>query len=282
MPRSVLLVTGTSTGIGRATAIEAARSGWQVVATVRDVEHADGLREAIGGAGVELDVQELDITDADSVTACLERIQSVHGGLDVLVNNAGAGHVGITELEDPAELRRVMEVNFFGTVAVTRAALPLLRSSRGRIVTVSSVGGAVGQPFNEDYCAAKFAIEGFFEALAPVASAVGVHVSLIEPGAVRSSFVENVGIDASAMMAEAGPYAGALGAYLDRTASAFSSTHAQEPADVAAVILQTLRDPEPAFRVQTSDWAREFVGVKLADLDGSRVQSAMRGWIATH
>ncbi|QHC67554.1 SDR family NAD(P)-dependent oxidoreductase [Rathayibacter sp. VKM Ac-2759] len=282
MPRPVLLLTGTSTGIGRATAIEAARSGWSVVATVRDTSRADGLRAAAEEARVELDVVALDVTDTDSVAACLAHVESAHGGLDALVNNAGAGHIGTVELEDPEELRRVMEVNFFGTVAVTRAAMPMLRSSRGRIVTVSSVGGVIGQPFNEDYCAAKFAIEGFFEALAPVARAVGVQVSLIEPGAVRSSFVENVGIDVHAMVAQAGPYASALGSYLDRTASAFSSSSAQDPGDVAAVVLQVLRAAEAPFRVQTSDWAREFAGLKLADVDGSRVQSAMRGWIGTH
>ncbi|MWV50938.1 SDR family NAD(P)-dependent oxidoreductase [Rathayibacter sp. VKM Ac-2803] len=282
MPRPVLLVTGTSTGIGRATAIEAARSGWTVVATVRDPERATDLRAAAEEARVDLDVVALDVTDSASVDACLAHVESAHGGLDALVNNAGAGHIGTLELEEPAELRRVMEVNFFGTVAVTRAAMPMLRSSRGRVVTISSVGGVVGQPFNEDYCAAKFAVEGFFEALAPVAGAVGVQVSLIEPGAVRSSFVENVGIDVHAMVAKAGPYAYSLGSYLDRTASAFSSTHAQDPADVAVVVLQVLRAAEAPFRVQTSDWAREFAGMKLADVDGSRVQSAMRGWIGTH
>ncbi|AND15705.1 SDR family NAD(P)-dependent oxidoreductase [Rathayibacter tritici] len=282
MPRPVLLVTGTSTGIGRATAIEAARAGWRVVATVRDVERAEGLLAAADAARVEFDLRELDVTDADSVAACLRGVEKELGGLDALVNNAGAGHLGTLELEDPEELRRVMEVTFFGTVAVTRAALPMLRSSRGRIVTVSSVGGAIGQPFNEDYCAAKFAVEGFFEALAPVAASVGVHVSLIEPGAVRSSFVENLGLDAGAMLAQAGPYAPAFSAYLDRVASSFSSTHAQDPSDVAAVIVKTLRDPEPPFRVQTSDWAEAFVGTKLSDRDGSRVQSAMRGWIGIH
>lgn len=281
MPRPVLLVTGTSTGIGRATAVEAARSGWDVVATVRDTERAQGLRRAAEEARVELDVRALDVTDPSSVTTLLAGIASDHGGLDALVNNAGAGHLGTLELEDPEELRRVMEVNFFGTVAVTRAALPMLRATRGRVVTVSSVGGAIGQPFNEDYCAAKFAIEGFFEAFAPVAASVGVHVSLVEPGAVRSSFVDNVGVDAQAMIGQAGAYAPALGSYLDRTSSAFASTHAQDPEDVATVILQTLRAAEPAFRVQTSDWARDFVGTKLSDVDGSRVQSAMRGWIGT-
>ncbi|MBF4461559.1 MULTISPECIES: SDR family oxidoreductase [unclassified Rathayibacter] len=279
MPRPVLLVTGTSSGIGRATAIEAARAGWRVVATVRDPDHAEGLRSAIEEARVEVDVRPLDLTDSDSIDACIRLIEEEHGSLDALVNNAGAGHLGTAELEEPSELREVMEVNFFGTVALTRAALPMLRSSRGRLVTVSSVGGAIGQPFNEDYCAAKFAVEGFFEALAPVAGSVGVRVSLVEPGAVRSSFVDNAGVDASAMLAQAGPYASALGAYLDRAASSFASTHAQEPSDVAAVILSVLREEEPPFRVQTSDWAREFVGMKIGDVDGSRVQAAMRGWI---
>ncbi|PWJ65385.1 short-subunit dehydrogenase [Rathayibacter iranicus NCPPB 2253 = VKM Ac-1602] len=281
MPRPVLLVTGTSTGIGRVTAVEAARSGWQVVATVRDSERAEGLRAAAAEARVDMDIRELDVTDADSVAVCLDTVQKEHGRLDALVNNAGVGHLGTAEHEDPAELRRVMEVNFFGTVAVTRAALPMLRCSRGRIVTVSSIGGAVGQPFAEAYCAAKFAVEGFFESLAPVAATVGVQVSLVEPGAVRSSFVENAGIDASAMLAQAGPYASALSAYLDRAASTFSSTHAQDPGDVAAVILRTLREEMPPFRVQTSDWAERFVSTKLSDIDGSRVQAAMRGWIAT-
>ena len=222
------------------------------------------------------------MTDSASVTACLAHVESTHGGLDALVNNAGAGHIGTVELEDPEELRRVMEVNFFGTVAVTRAAMPMLRSSRGRVVTISSVGGVVGQPFNEDYCAAKFAVEGFFEALAPVAGAVGVQVSLIEPGAVRSSFVENVGIDVHAMVAQAGPYASALGSVPRPHRVRLLLEHRPGSGRRGGRRAAGAAGRRGAVPCADLDWARDFAGLKLVDVDGSRVQSAMRGWIGTH
>jgi NAD(P)-dependent dehydrogenase (short-subunit alcohol dehydrogenase family) len=168
-------------------------------------------------------------------------------------------------------------VNFFGTVATTRAALPHLRATGGRVITVTSVGGVVGQPFNEAYCAAKFAVEGFMEALAPVAATQGVTVSLVEPAAVASEFVPNVGL-ADDAVAAAGPYAAALEAYLATIGRAF--TAAQSPEDAAAVILDVLTAERPPFRVQTSDRARAVVGLKLADTDGSAVQAMTSQWIA--
>jgi NAD(P)-dependent dehydrogenase (short-subunit alcohol dehydrogenase family) len=172
-----------------------------------------------------------------------------------------------------------MEVNFFGVVQVAKAALPHLRVSGGRLVTVTSVGGVVGQPFNEAYCAAKFAVEGFMESLAPVAASVGVSVSVVEPGAVASEFVTNVGVDADEAVAAAGPYAAALEGYLSRTRSQFAAA-AQTPAEAAETVVRALTGDRPAFRLQTSDAARGFVGVKLADLDGSTVQALTGGWIA--
>jgi NAD(P)-dependent dehydrogenase (short-subunit alcohol dehydrogenase family) len=169
-------------------------------------------------------------------------------------------------------------VNFFGVVAMSRTAMPHLRASGGRLVTVSSVGGIVGQPFNEAYCAAKFAVEGFMEGLAPVAATIGVRVSVVEPGAVASSFVANAGLDRDAMVAAAGPYAPALAAYVERTAGAFANAQTSESA--ADVIVATLLAESPAFRVQTSDAARAFVGIKLADLDGSAVQRFTSTWVA--
>ena len=195
MTRSVVLITGTSSGIGAATAVAAARAGHSVIATMRDLEKRAALDDAAGAAGVQLDVQQLDVTEAASVDDRLEYIHSEYGRLDALINNAGAGHVGTIEEESLEDVRDVMEVNFYGVVAVSRAALPLLRASRGRLVTVSSVGGVVGQPFNEAYCAAKFAVEGFMESLAPVAATVGIRVTVVEPGAVATEFVANVGVE---------------------------------------------------------------------------------------
>ncbi|NES27672.1 SDR family NAD(P)-dependent oxidoreductase [Micromonospora terminaliae] len=279
MSAPTVLITGTSTGIGLETAVGAARAGWRTVATLRDPARADRLRAAADAAGVGdlLEVRRLDVVDQAAAAACVADVVARHGRLDAVVNNAGAGHVGTLERETIGDIRAVLEVNFFGVLHVTRAALPHLRATRGRLITVTSVGGVVGQPFNEAYCAAKFAVEGFMESLAPVAATLGISVTVIEPGAVASEFVANVGLDAEAAVAAAGVYGPALRAYLDRAAAAFAA--AQSPADAAAAVVATLIDPEPPPRVQTSPAARQFVGVKLADPDGLGVTALTAGWV---
>ncbi|MFB8382317.1 SDR family NAD(P)-dependent oxidoreductase [Streptomyces rubiginosohelvolus] len=273
MTVKTVLITGTSSGIGLATAVAAARSGWHVVATMRDTAKAGPLAAAADDAGVSLDLRVLDVTDPASVEACLSGLDR----LDALVNNAGAGHVGTLEQESVDDVRAVMEVNFFGVLHVTRAALPLLRASKGRLVTVTSVGGVVGQPFNEAYCASKFAVEGFMESLAPVAATTGVLVSVVEPGAVSSEFVGNAGI-ADNVQDNAGPYAPALAAYLERTRNAFAN--AQSPHDVAVRLVDLLAAEQPTFRVLTSNAARAFAGTKLKDLNGSAVQKLTEAWVS--
>ncbi|MBD8059917.1 SDR family NAD(P)-dependent oxidoreductase [Cellulomonas sp. JH27-2] len=277
MTSRTLLVTGTSSGIGLSTAVLAASRGWDVVATVRDQGRAAALTDAATQSGVTLDVRDLDVTRADDVAALVDDVVATHGSLDALVNNAGAGLVGTAEILDLDDFRAAMEVNFFAVVAATRAALPHLRDSGGRVVTVTSVGGVVGQPFNEAYCAAKFAAEGFLESLHPVAASQGVAVTVVEPGAVATHFAGSAVADSDAMLAAAGPYEDALRAYLGRTGAVFAN--AQHPDGVAEVILDALERDDPPFRVQTSPVAAAFAGLKLADLDGSRVTSATRGWL---
>lgn len=275
----VVLITGTSSGIGLASAIAAARAGFAAVATVRNLDRTRQLRAAADAAGVSLDVRRLDVTDNASITETVRGVLDTHGRLDAVVNNAGAGSVGTLELLTLEQIRAAMEVNFFGTIAVSRAALPHLRASGGRLITVSSAGGVVGQPFNEAYCAAKAGIEGYMESLAPVAAEVGVTVSVIEPGPVASSFVENIGIDAPAMLAAAGPYAPAFGNYLAFLQHLMADA-VQTPEEVAETVLRALTDTAPAFRIQTSEFTREFVALKLADADGASVQSTTRQWLS--
>ncbi|OKK17302.1 short-chain dehydrogenase [Streptomyces sp. CB00455] len=274
-----VLITGTSSGIGLAAAVGAARAGWQVIATMRDTGRAEPLRRAAAEAGVaeRVQVKRLDVVDPGSIAACLEEVLARYGRLDAVVNNAGAGRVGTLEQAGIEDVRATMEVNFFGVVEVTRAALPHLRASGGRVITVTSVGGIVGQPFNEAYCAAKFAVEGFMESLAPVAATVGVAVTVVEPGAVASEFVAALELDVPALLAAAGPYAPALQAYIARTMESYGQ--AQTPAEAAAPVVEALTARTPAFRVQTSDWARDFIGAKLSDLDGSAVQTLTGGWV---
>ncbi|MFD9265094.1 SDR family oxidoreductase [Streptomyces goshikiensis] len=279
MSTKTVLITGTSSGIGLAAAVAAAQAGWHTVATMRDTAKADALRQAAAEAGVAdlVQVKRLDVTDAGSVASCVAEVVAERGRLDAVVNNAGAGFVGTIEQHDMEGVRATMEVNYFGVVELTKAALPHLRASGGRVITVTSVGGMIGQPFNESYCAAKFAVEGFMESLAPVAATTGVQVAVVEPGAVASEFVTNVRLDVPALLAEAGPYAPALKAYIERTMQTFGN--AQTSQEAAAPIIAALTAETMPFRIQTSDWARDFVATKLADLDGSAVQDLTGGWL---
>ena len=276
----VALMTGTSSGIGLAAAVTAARNGFTTVATMRDPSKDADLRAAAEAAGVELDIRWLDVVDEDSVTTCVDAVVAEHGSLDILVNNAGRGFVGTIENVTMAEMRDVMEVNFFGVVAMTKAALPHLRASGGRVITVTSVGGVVGQPFNEAYCAAKFAVEGFMESLAPVAAAIGVQVSVVEPGPVATEFVNNVGVDIDKLFAEGGEYVPAMQAYMGHIMAEFANPEALQTGDeVAQTILAAMVTDSAAFRYQTSDWARTFTGTKLCDHDGSAVVGMTAGWL---
>ncbi len=280
MAPPVLVISGTSSGIGLATAVAAAGGGYRVVATVRNPDSTGALTTMAAEAGVELDIRTLDVTDATGVQACIDGVVADHGSLDALVNNAGAGYVGTIEQVTMEDMRKVMEVNYFGVVAMTKAAMPHLRSSGGRVVTVSSVGGAVGQPFNEAYCAAKFAVEGFLESLAPVAATVGVGVSIVEPGPVTTEFVNNVGVDIGAMFAAAGPYLAAMQAYVNHVMAEFSSDAAQTADQVAKVIMDVVTAEHAPLRVQTGPWAEAFVGSKMTDLDGSAVLDQTSTWVA--
>jgi short-subunit dehydrogenase len=275
----VALVTGTSSGIGLETAVQLARAGVEVVATVRDLARADRLREAARGAGVVIDVHKLDVTSDGSSEQCVRDVVHQHGRLDLLVNNAGAGKVGTLEQLSLDDLRAALELNCVGVARLTKLALPHVRErGSGRIVTVTSVGGVVGQPFNDAYCAAKFAVEGMMQALAPVAERLGVTVSVVEPAAVASAFAASAISEASGRVdAPDDTYGELLAAYRRRTSAAFAA--AQSPQDAAAAVVAACLDPEPRFRYQTSDGASAFAGLSMADLDGSRVLGATSSWL---
>jgi NAD(P)-dependent dehydrogenase (short-subunit alcohol dehydrogenase family) len=279
--RQVALVTGTSSGMGLHAAVDLARRGLSVVATMRDVSRSDRLSAAADEAGVELDVRALDVTDHESARACVDGVLADHGRIDVLVNNAGRGAVGTAEQLGLDEIRDQLEVNYLGPVALTKLVLPTMRAAgSGRILTVTSVGGAVGQPFADAYCGAKFAVEGFMQSLSTVMLAHGVWVSVIEPAAVASDFVSNVARPAAVGGdAPAGPYAAQLDAYLARTSGAFAA--AQSATDAGAAIAEAATSGDYRFRWQTSDGATAFVGMSLADLDGARVLGTTSTWIET-
>lgn len=274
----VVLVTGASSGIGLATAIAAAKAGFTTVGTVRS--GGAKLLAAAAAARVSIDVRQLELTSAESIESCVDNVVHTHGRLDALVNNAGIANSSPTlELSTMDLLRRQLEVNFLGVAATSRAAMPHLRSTRGRLLTVSSVRGVLGQPFNEAYSAAKFAVEGFMEALAPVAATVGVSVSLIEPAAVLdTSFVASSTLDPAALLAASGPYEAAFRAYRSWVASG-AVEGAQTSAEVADVIVDALTCEDPALRIPTSDYARAYVARKLKDPSGRDLLAMTSSWV---
>jgi NAD(P)-dependent dehydrogenase (short-subunit alcohol dehydrogenase family) len=278
---TTVLITGASSGIGLATAVAAARAGMTTVATMRDLGRATALCEAADNAGVAVDIRRLDVTDEQSIASCVQGVQDTYGGLDALVNNAGISNFDPTvEMSSAAALRTNMEVNFFGVIAVSRAAMPLLRAGRGRLLTIGSVHGVVGQPFNEAYCAAKFAVEGFMESLAPVAQAHGVKVSIVVPGFVPdTNFGVFPDINRTTIEAASGPYAPTFAAYLEWVTGQGWESAGQKAQEVADVVVRTLSLAEPPFRVPANDWAAQYLEHKLADRDGSVIQSLARTWI---
>jgi short-subunit dehydrogenase len=271
-----ILVTGTASGIGLQSAITLSRAGYPVVATVRRAESVDAVRAHADRAQVSLDVRRLDVTSDRSVGECVDAVLAEYGAIHALVNNAGAGHLGTFERDTMAEIRATCELNFFGVVRASKAVLPSLRASRGRLITVTSVGGVVGRPFNDAYCAAKFAVEGLMESFAPVARTFGVSVSVIEPGAVATEFAANVGA-VDAVLDAAGSERELLANYLSAVGDELAD--AQPATEVADVVLEVLCAPEPAFRYQTSPRATRFAATKLADVTGAAVHELTSAWL---
>jgi NAD(P)-dependent dehydrogenase (short-subunit alcohol dehydrogenase family) len=186
--RGAVLVTGSSTGIGRACALELDRLGFAVFAGVRTEADAAAVRGA-GPGGIQPLL--LDVTEADQIAAAAERVAAEGPGrLAGLVNNAGVGVGGPLELIPIDEFRRQIEVNLIGQVAVTQAFLPALRRARGRVVFLSSIGGLNANPYMSPYHASKFGIEAVGDSLRQELRQFGVEVSLVEPGSVATPIWE--------------------------------------------------------------------------------------------
>ena len=185
-----VLITGTSTGFGHLTTELLAARGWRVFATMRDLKRKDFLDRALKEAGLSERVTflQLDVTDQASIEAAVKSVLAETGNtLDAVVHNAGIAIAGVLEDLPDAEIRRVMETNFFGVLALTRALLPTFRAQgHGRIVLVSSQAALAGQPGNSMYCASKWALEGWAKSLAYEVDPFGIDVVVIEPGPYRT------------------------------------------------------------------------------------------------
>jgi len=267
MSDETVLITGSSSGIGRATAELFAEEEWVVYATARDEADLAELAER----GCE--TAELDVTRAVDVERVLDRIADEQGRLDCLVNNAGYGQHGPLEDVPADELARQFDVNVYGPHRLTRAALPHMREAGdGTIVNVSSVSGRITVPGAGAYSASKFALEAMSDALRGEVAGFGVDVVLVEPGPVATEFGERSeaelteGIDDRRDV-----YGWVYEAVEDGSILAGSAPFAAEPRDVAAVIHEAAETTDPHARYPVGDAARyillaRFLPDRLRDL----------------
>eukprot|EP01062_Namystynia_karyoxenos_P060711 TRINITY_DN52416_c0_g1_i1.p1 TRINITY_DN52416_c0_g1~~TRINITY_DN52416_c0_g1_i1.p1 ORF type:complete len:284 (+),score=109.03 TRINITY_DN52416_c0_g1_i1:98-949(+) len=263
----VALVTGCSSGVGLALSVQLAAAGWRVWATMRDTAKGKDLEEQASKAGVSdnVNIAQLDVQDQASVAKCFESLIEKEGALNLLVNNAGYSLFGSLEMVTDEQCHQMFETNFFGVLRCTRAALPQMRMQKsGKIIYVTSVGGIWGQPFNDVYCASKFALEGLAESQAALFREFGVYVTCVEPGGIKSAFIQNaVKPDLATVPQEYhGPIQLTMQAYQKGTA-------AQTPDEVAQVIVdQVVKVDTPPLRVQTSERVVGLAKMQFADTTG--------------
>ena len=274
-----VLITGTSTGVGFESAILFAQNGFKVYATMRNLAKSVALRKRIEEDNLEIEVMQLDVSDIDSIENTVKNILKKDGKIDVLINNAGAGFAKTLEEATLDEIDWVTDVNYTGVVRTTKAVLPSMREKRaGHIINITSVGGLVGQPFNELYCGAKFAVEGFTEALATYVSApFNINFSMIEPGGIATEFMNNAVAKTMNEKGEmaTGEYAPIFKKYMEGAQNRAKSEGVspyQTSSEVAAVILQVAMSDNPPLRLRTSDWAENLCQLKTqADPDGKKI-----------
>ena len=257
----ICLITGTSTGIGRAAALHLARQGYKVYASMRDGAKAGALREQAAAEKLVLIIETLDVSDNQSMLACVDRITAAEGRIDILINNAGLSSSSPIETYPEAEHRALFEANYWGPVKLTQAVLPGMRERRqGAIINVSSLLGRIAWANQAAYCASKFAIEAFSEALAQEVLSFGIRVAIIEPGVVASAIFDNTPVHYD----RASPYKPAM-----RRNGRFYSVGiaTATPAErIAEVIAEALAAKQPKLRY-AAGYGSQAIGRRAAMSD---------------
>ncbi|RAO78179.1 oxidoreductase [Dyella jiangningensis] len=258
------LITGCSRGLGRTLAEAVLQAGHRLVATARDPRQLDEIVQRYGDA---VRAVALDVVDEAAAKAAVQVAMDAFGGLDVLVNNAGYGNINAIEDTSIEEFRRQVDTNLFGTIIVTKAAIPLMREQRsGHIIQFSSVGGRIGAPGRAPYSAAKWAVEGFSEVLAREMALVGVKVTVIEPGGFRTDFA-----GASTVLKEGRSEYDAVVGAAARMQRDYNGRQPGDPVRAAQAILKVAAVAQPPLRLALgSDAVAAIAGAdqaRLAELE---------------
>ncbi len=253
----VLLVTGCSSGIGRATALEAASRGHRVWATAREAAALATL-----SAVKRIRTVALDVTDPRSIATAVAALLERDGRLDALVNNAGYAQYGAAEEVSAEQWRAQFDVNFFGAIETTRAVLPALRSAGGgTIVNISSVGGRIVVPFAAPYCTSKHALEALSDSLRVELSPFGIRVVVVEPGPIESLFEERARREVAPLLSRPGPYASLYPGAARAMTDEFQKSRRPASA-VARVIVDAVESEHPRTRYRVTLMAKLLVPLR--------------------
>jgi len=277
-PSKAVLITGCSSGIGRATALRLARGGWRVYATARRPETLGDLREA------GCDTLALDVTDEQSMQSAVKRVQAEAGAVGVLVNNAGYSQGGAIETVPLDAVRRQFETNVFGLVRLTQLALPAMRAQRwGKVVNVGSMGGRVSFPGAGHYHATKHALEAISDALRFELRGFGIDVILLEPGLITTEFGETASASIAAAQArEDDPYAQFNAAVGAMTTGAYEGPMrllGAGPDRVAKTIARAISRRNPPARITITPSAKVVLALRRM-LPDRAWEAAMRAQVA--
>jgi NAD(P)-dependent dehydrogenase (short-subunit alcohol dehydrogenase family) len=257
----VWLITGSSSGFGRALAHAALERGYRVVATARQPEQLQELRDRYPDRVLTV---ALDVTDEQSVQQAVAAALSAYDRIDVLVNNAGYGAFGAIEEFSLDDIRQQFEVNFFGLLDVTRAVLPTMREQRsGHILNISSVGGFASFSGAGIYSASKFALEGASEALAQEVKPLGIKVTIVEPGAFRTAFRTSASSKPPAHLIA--DYAQTSG----KTRELVQAMNGKQPGDpvkAVAAMIQVVESDDPPLRLALGEDAVNGITKKLESM----------------
>ena len=250
-------ITGCSTGFGRDLARLVLARGWNACVTARDADRVADLVEGTQGRGLPI---ALDVTDAAAIAAAVAAATDRFGAIDVLVNNAGYGYQSSVEEGEESEIRAQFDANVFGLFALTRAALPGMRTRRsGRILNVTSVAGLVGFPGSGYYAASKHAVEGWSDALAAEVGPLGIHVTCIEPGPFRTDWA---GRSLRQTRSRIQDYSETAGARLSAT-SQKSGTQAGDPERAGEAMIAIAEHPSPPRHLVLGAWGHDAVVERL-------------------
>ncbi|MGI5326469.1 oxidoreductase [Actinomadura nitritigenes] len=264
---TVWFITGCSTGLGRALAETVLERGDSAAVTARDPRAVADIVEGHGDRALAL---PLDVTDKEQIAAAVKRAEDAFGRIDVLVNNAGYGYLAAVEEGEDAEVRALFDTNVFGLADVTKAVLPGMRARRsGNIVNVSSLGGLAAFGATGYYHATKFAVEGLSESLAAEVGPLGIHVTIVEPGAFRTNWS---GPSMRQSPVSIDDYAGTAGARRTSTLATYG-TQPGDPVRAARAIIAAVEADEPPLRLLLGRVAFDVANARL-----DRLRTEFAGW----